>query len=326
MKFVVKKITVYDIEKYTKKIKVEFFYYGPKKTINVRIYETFFDLGYKGIGGDIEINNGTLYWFSDVVTDGLFSRMVNQLRIDFIDSETKELIETQKHPIGNDNYLLRSQGGIISKNNIWVIGDSNTYNYFSKFEYGKNDFEINNKVIIPIDIPELSVNRFVNRDIRKFINNLPIIDGDEIIFILGEIDCRVSFYRNAELKGISTIKNISNIVDRYVEKINLLKEEFKNIDIKISLPNPAFKEGLIDKIDEFLSKTNRYDRLYIRRYFEDYLTDKCHTNNIECLNLTDGFQDEHGFMRTEILEKNDTHNKPTDIIMNNLKKYYGTID
>ena len=75
-----------------------------------------------------------------------------------------------------------------------------------------------------------------------------------------------------------------------------------------------------------MSKTTQYDRLYIRRFFEDYLLSECDKNGIECLNLTDGFQDEKGFMRVELLEKNDTHNKPTDIIINNLKKYYDSAD
>lgn len=326
MSFIINKIIVKTLEKDTKEIKVEFFYNGPKKSVIVRLYENFFDVGYRVIGGNIDVDKGALFWVSDKVTNGLTFRMVNDIRVEFIDSNTDEIIESHIYPIGNDNYLLRSQRGTVSKKNIWVIGDSNTWNYFSKFGYGDMDFNINDKIVVPIDIPELSINRFVNRDASKFLSSLPIIDGDEIIFILGEIDCRVGFYRNANLKGRTLIEQISNVVDRYIDNIINLKEKFNNVDIKISLPNPAFRDGLIEKVNELLSTSNEYDRLYIRRYFEDYLLSKCDKNDIECLNLTDGFQDEKGFMRVELLEKNDTHNKPTDIIINNLKKYYDKAD
>ena len=322
MSFTIHKIQTKNLEDTTKEIRVEFFYEGYERNINVRLYETFFDLGWKMIGGTIKVNNGPLYWVSDKVTNGLSFRVVNKLKVEFIDSESNEIIESHTYPIGNDNYMLRSQGNGVTNKNTWVIGDSHVWNYFSKFKYGKKDFKIDEKVIIPIDIPSLSINRFVNRDVNNFLSSLPIIGGDEIIFILGEIDCRVGFYRNANLKGKTLIKHISDVVDRYIDNIINLKEEFNNIDIKLSLPNPAFRDGLKEKVDEMLSTSNEYDRLYIRRYFEEYLINKCQESNIECLNLTDGFQDEKGFMKVELLEKNDTHNKPTDIILNNLRKYY----
>lgn len=323
MGFIINKIIVKTLEKDTKEIKVEFFYDGPKRSVIVRLYENFFDVGYRVIGGNIEVDKGALFWVSDKVTNGLTFRMVNNIRVEFIDSDNDEIIESHVYPIGNDNYLLRSQRGMVSKKNIWVIGDSNIWNYFSKFEYGKVDFNINDKIVVPIDIPELSINRFVNRDASRFLKSLPLVNGDEIIFILGEIDCRVGFYRNAELKGRRIFEQIINVIERYVKKILDLKKEFSHVDIKISLPNPAFRDGLLIN-DELLSKTNQYDRLYIRRLFEDYLISECQKNNIECLNLTEGFEDEDGFMNVNYLVNNDTHNKPTDIIINNLKKYYGT--
>lgn len=326
MGFRIHKIISNTLEKDVKEIKIEFFYSGPDREILIRLSENFFDVGYRVVGSQIKVSEGLLYWASDKVTNGLTFRMVNDIRVEFIDSNTDEILESHTYPIGNDNYLLRSQGDTVSKKNIWVIGDSNIWNYFSKFGYGKVDFHISDKIVVPIDIPELSINRFVNRDAIKFLSSLPIIDGDEIIFILGEIDCRVGFYRNAGLKGKTLIEQISDVVDRYIENIIKLKEEFNNVDIKLSLPNPAFRDGLIEKVDELLSTSNEYDRLYIRRYFEDYLLSKCKINNIECLNLTEGFQDEKGFMKVELLEKNDTHNKPTDIIINNLKKYYDKTD
>jgi hypothetical protein len=325
MSFTIHRILTKTLEKDAKEIKVEFFYNGPRKKVIIRLYETFFDLGWRMIGGVVEVTNGPLYWVSDRVTNGLTFRMTKNIKVEFIDSESNEIIESHICTVGNDNYILRSQRKGITNKNIWVIGDSNVWNYFSNYDYGSEDFNINGNMVVPIDIPALSINRFVNRDGVNFLNTLPLYKGDDVIFILGEIDCRVGFYRNSILKGNNIIKQISNVVDRYIDKLHLLIEEFSEVTFKVSLPNPAFRDGLIDKVDEFLSDSDENDRLYIRRYFSDYLTTKCLEHNIECLNLTDGLQDEKGFMRVELLEKNDTHNKPTDIIMQNLRKYYDTI-
>lgn len=320
--FTIEKVSTKRLHGTAKQIDIEFTYSGPPKEIIVRINEKFFDVGFRVIGGLLRVEGGIKYWISDVMSEGISYRMVDYIDINFIEKNTDNIIESHKVNIGNDNFLLRSQGGVVSRKNIWIIGDSNIYNYFNKFKYGSDEFNLEESTIVPIDIPELSINRFVNRDNIKFLNSLPIMDNDEIIFIIGEIDCRVGFYRNSIFKEKNVIDQVNNVVDRYIEDLKNIIKEFPRNEIKISLPNPTLKDGWLLNKDDLTYNSSQNDRLFIRKYFEVYLKSKTEVNNIKCLDLTDGFQDEYGFTKEEILVKNDTHNKPTDIIINNLRKHY----
>ena len=324
MKFLIKKIETKTQENLSKSIFIEFTYFGEKKTVYVKITENFFDLGWKVIGGNIELNNGINYWVSDTISFSFSFRFVNSIRLEFYDLETNDMLHSEIYPINNNNTSLRSYGKNISTKNIWVIGDSNTYNYFNKYETPSSDLKINNSLVIPIDIPELSINRFVNRDHIKFIKSLPIMDGDDIIFILGEIDCRVGFFKNSQHKKNNIIDQINNVTDRYIKSLLKIKEEFKNNNIITSLPNPALRDGWLKEkdIEGLLYNSTQKDRLFNRFYFEKYYTKEAKKNEIECLNLTHGFENNLGFTKDSILVNGDTHNKKTDIVFENIKKYY----
>lgn len=322
MKFNITKIDINTNKDLSKNLVLNFTYYGDNdKDVLVRIFETYFDVGWKVIGNKIHVTNGINYWVSDNVHNGLAYRIVNNIKIEFLDFETNEVIYSEICNIGNDNFKRRSLGGDISKKNVWIIGDSNTYNYFSMYKKDSKDMSINDYIINPIDVPELSINRFVNKDYSSFFDSLPLKSQDKIILILGEIDCRVGFYRNSEVKKNLLIDQITNVIDRYYDSIMELKSKYKDIEIVLSLPNPTLRDGWLKDRDDLTHTSTQKDRLFIRQFYEKYLQKKFTKEIIKILDLTKEFSNELGFIKDEILVFNDTHNKPTNTVFENIKKF-----
>jgi hypothetical protein len=305
-----------------KNIKIDFRYNGDEpKMIVIKIYETFFNLGYRSVGGEIVVKRGMNYWVADSFSKGLFYRFNNKIKICFDDLENNNnTIYEEIINIGNTNLPNRSMGRDMSIKNVWFLGDSNVYHYFSKFEYGSDDFFFNGKVLIPIDIPELSVNRFINSEPQKFIDSLPIMKGDIFILNLGEIDCRVALYRNAKLKEKTLISHMNSVIDRYITTITDLIDNNKNIDFLICLPHPPMRDGWVEEhdINHLLKESTEKDRMFISEYFSRYLKDKLDELKIIYIYPFKGLEDKEGFINNEYLLPFDNHTKNNDIVLNEL--------
>lgn len=304
-------------------IKIHFRYnLEEEKKVSIKLFENFFGLGYRAIGGDINLKKGINYWISDTYSNGLVYRLNQDVTLFFDDiNKDNETIYKETINIGNYNLLHRSRGKNMSLKNVWFLSDSNGYHYFSKYPYNSNEYFFEDKVLINIDVPELSVNRFVNSDVQKFINTLPLFENDIIILNLGEIDCRVSLYRNSKLKGRTLISHINNVLDRYVDKINELVKSNKKIEFIICSPHPALRDGWVKEHDvsHLLNKTTEKDRLFIRDYFIRYLTDKLDEINVKHINPFVGLENSKGFIKDEFLLPFDNHTNDNDIVLNELK-------
>lgn len=313
-----------NLETNTKSFRLDFRYNGDtEKKVTIKLNETFFKLGYRMIGGEIIINKGLNYWVSDFFSNGLIYRFNDKIKISFHDIENNnQSIYEEVINIGNTNLNNRSMGRDMSLKNVFFLGDSNTYHYFSNYRYNSDDFFFSDKVIIPIDVPELTVNRFINSNPQKFIDSLPLMNGDSFILNLGEIDCRVALFRNSKLKGRTLISHINNVIDRYVDVILELIENNKKIEFIICLPQPPMRDGWVVEhdIDHLLKESTERDRMFILQYFSRYLIDKVNKLNIRYIYPFKELEDKEGFMNNEYLLPFDNHTKDNEIVLNKLKK------
>lgn len=308
----------------TKHFRIDFNYKGEQeKKVSVKIYETFFNLGYRVIGGEINLVKGINYWAADTFNNGLIYRLNNDIKICFHDiDDDNNILYEEIINIGNQNIEQRSRGGDMSRKNIWFIGDSNLYHYFSKYNFNSDEFFFNDKVLMTIDIPELSINRFINSKYLEFIKTLPLFNKDIVILNLGEIDCRVSFYRNAKLKNRTLIDHINNVLERYVNTIKNIKQSIYNIELVICLPHPPLRDGWVKDhdINHLLNESTEKDRYFIREYVNRILIDKLNEINIKYINPFTLLEDEQGFINNEYLLPFDNHTKDNELVLNEIKK------
>ena len=306
-----------------KNIRIDFRYNGDiEKKVTVNIYEQFFKLGYRAIGGVITLKKGINYWISDIFTNGLVFSFNDKIKISFDDIENNdESIHEEVVNIGNTNLNHRSMSKDMSLKNIFFLGDSNVYHYFSKYQYSSDEYFFSDKVLIPIDIPELSVNRFINSNPQKFIDSLPIMSNDIIVLNLGEIDCRVSFFRNAKLKDRTLIKHINSVVDRYIDTIIELKNNNQNIEFIICLPHPPMRNGWVKEhdVNHLLNESTEKDRMFITQYFSRYLIDNLDKIGVKHIYPFKGLEDKEGFINNEYLLPFDNHTKDNETVLNELK-------
>jgi hypothetical protein len=212
-------------------------------------------------------------------------------------------------------------GKDMSLKNIFFLGDSNVYHYFSKYQYSSDEYFFSGKVLIPIDVPELSVNRFINSNPQRFIDSLPIMSDDIIVLNLGEIDCRVSFFRNAKLKDRTLIKHINSVVDRYIDTIIELKNNNQNIEFIICLPHPPMRNGWVKEhdVNHLLNESTEKDRMFITQYFSRYLIDNLDKIGVKYIYPFKGLEDKEGFINNEYLLPFDNHTKDNETVLNELK-------
>jgi len=307
-----------------KKIRIDFSYHGQEiKIATVKIKEEFFKLGYRAIGGEIALVNGMNYWVVDGFNKGLYYRFSDKIKITVEDFENdNDILYSDIINIGNQNLRMRSQGRELHLRNIWYIGDSNAHHYFSKYPYGSDEFLFDDKILNPIDVSELTINRFVNSSYKKFIDSLPLMKGDYVVLNLGEIDCRVSLYRNARLKGLELTKHIDNVLDRYVFAINDLSLSFPEIEIVTVLPHPTLRDGWMadHDVDYYLKDSNEKERLFIHKYLCKGLTDRLEKINKKVVNPLVILNDEEGYIDSKFLIPKDTHTKDNDVILEEIKK------
>ena len=308
----------------SKSFRLDFKYNGElEKKVTVKLYEQFFNLGYRAIGGEINLRKGLNYWVSDSFSNGLVFRFNEKIKISFDDIENNNKpIYEEVINIGNTNLNHRSKGRNMSLKNIFFLGDSNVYHYFSKYKYSSDDYFFRDKVLIPIDVPELSVNRFINSNPQRFIDSLPLISEDIIVLNLGEIDCRVALFRNSKLKGRTLISHINNVVDRYINVITDLIHHNSNLNFIICLPHPPMRNGWVKEhdINHLLRESTEKDRMFITQYFSRYLKDKLNELNVEYIYPFKGLEDKEGFMNNDYLLPYDNHTKDNDIVLTELKQ------
>jgi hypothetical protein len=199
--------------------------------------------------------------------------------------------------------------------NMWIIGDSNV-----GIMMKDRTVLINDVVINWVSHLFLSINRFIKSDYKSFLKTIPIHNGDTLVFMLGEIDLRVSCGRNAGLKGISAEHNLDRIINKYYNILKDIKELYPHCKIVVMAPNPPIRDGVL-RPDSYLGIwSNESDRMMLYKRFTDFFYNESLLGNITYMNCMDLYADDEGFMKTELLGPNDSHVLSGDLFIESLSK------
>lgn len=123
-------------------------------------------------------------------------------------------------------------------------------------------------------------------------------DGDTILFVLGEIDCRVHIYRQSIIQKREVNEIISDTVQRYGM---VLKDVDDHNDVNVAVLDvpPAVKQPNVYMVDYYGTRDQRAE---IARRFNIVLKDWCEKNEICFIEIYDHITDERGWLKDEYAE------------------------
>ena len=136
---------------------------------------------------------------------------------------------------------------------------------------------------------------------RCDIRNFNIKDGDTIVFVLGEIDCRCHIHKHiTETTRYQDI--INNIVDNYFEAIEL------NVSIsQIKLKNvcvynvvPPIQKYNTSENPEYPYLGTDEERKQYALYFNKKLKEKCIEKEYIFFDIYNNYIDENGYLRKDL--------------------------
>jgi hypothetical protein len=262
---------------------------------------------------DIHPNCGHWSTFNSFDT-GLTTQFSMGVIITFID-ENNNIILKQEIPFIITDYKKRSLGKYShSIPNMWIIGDSNVGVMMKD-----KSLLINNKVINWVSHLFLSINRFIKSDYKSFLKTIPIHKDDTLVFLLGEIDLRVSCGRNAGLKGISAEHNLDRILNKYYNVLKEIKELYQ-CEVIVMAPNPPIRDGVLRPNSYLGIWSTEWERMMLYKRFTNFFYNESLLGNITYLNCMDLYADEEGFMKTELLNEKDSHVNTGDLFIESLSK------
>lgn len=300
-------------------LRVDFKYIGnSKKTLKVKLINPIFTEMYHVIGGNINVTPNVGWYVTTTIKKPFDIKFNTDCLLQFIDSDTENIIQEFSIPTFSVDYKRRSLGKEFSKKNIWILGDSHI-DYFFSHRVNNPIFQTPSYTLNPISNPSLTINRFTKRDYIKFLSSLPIIKGDEIIFMLGEVDCRIALLRNAFLKSITIEDHISNVVSKYKKSLSYIQTHYPECKIKVCYPLPSLPDNWIQtNKEEFIGKWSLEDRLYTRSVFIKELNLQL-GDVYSILDITQGLTHKDNISDTTLLKEDDIHFKANDIVINNIK-------
>lgn len=173
---------------------------------------------------------------------------------------------------------------------IHTIGDSHSQNGWT---------EVVNHHLGPVLCYSFGKEKLNRCDIRNF----NIIDGDTIIFCLGEIDCRCHIHKHIT-ETITYQDLINDIVDNYIEAIalnvSISQVKLKNVCIYNVLPTIEKRYHLENSEYPFLG-TDEERKMYVL-YFNKKLKEKCAEKEYIFFDVYEKYIDENGFLRNDLAD------------------------
>ena len=151
-----------------------------------------------------------------------------------------------------------------------------------------------------------------SQKIKQILKGIP--EKDYIMFVLGEIDCRVHIYqiyeKEGETKPLETY--IENTVNRYITYIKTL-----NRNVILQTVPPA---GYYDP-NTYPFYGSAKDRAYINKTFNELLSKRCESENIPCVDIYDKVALPNGMANPEYLKDHVHLNlKATNLIVKRLRE------
>jgi hypothetical protein len=196
----------------------------------------------------------------------------------------------------------------VKKKTAWLIGDSHAV------IIPKNELiKIKKYDVKKIGFMSLSLNRFINNDYIKLLNNLNVSTNDCLIFYLGEIDIRFTIHKHCKNKNLNLKKSFNELMNRYLNCILEIKKYY-NARIIIMSPNPPL-EFFHDK--NFILGT-KDERLLCQNLFQTFWENKI--DFVEYLDWTEDYKSQDGFIEQNFLLENDHHVNYFEPLINCLEK------
>ena len=174
---------------------------------------------------------------------------------------------------------------------IHTIGDSHSYHGWSG--------------IIPHHLGPILCYSFGKEKLNRCdIRNFNIKDGDTIVFVLGEIDCRCHIHKHTKTTRYQDV--INNIVDDYFEAIELnvsiSQIKLKNICVYNVVP-PVQKYNTAENSEYPYVGSDEERKQYVL-YFNTKIKEKCIEKNYVFFDIYNNYIDRYGFLRKDLSDSN----------------------
>lgn len=275
-------------------------------TLRFRIYDPFFNIMFIPGEHTQTFNTNINYWVGfdvDSSSNSEKPNLKNGFRLIIDDLETNKVIYDETHLTNHKSYEIRNNSYEIPsyKPRVWIIGDSNVWSSFGNDSY--KPFDIGGYHPIRVSVTSLTLNRFVNNDYMSFINSLPIMENDIIVFYLGEIDFRYNIHLHSKNKNINIVDSTKNLIDRYYNTILEIKKHFDN-EIIIMSPNPPMRDN---HLTDYISGDEK-SRILCWSIFDEFWKKKSE-DGITYLNWTKKYTQSDKLINTELLFDNNHHIK-----------------
>jgi len=192
---------------------------------------------------------------------------------------------------------------------IYVFGDSHRARFI---HYDNHNNEVS--LIKPLGRSGLTAHGVGGKP-EYIAEELSVVEPDDVVlFVLGEVDCRVHFYLHHRQDCIPIKKLISTTVKRYGKAILL----FKEYQIAVLDVIPAVKQGNAYNVEFYGSREERSDIIV---EFNRQLGKWCKENNIPFIATHHLLADSHGFLKVKY-SVDDAHASEGTVELIDLNEYF----
>jgi hypothetical protein len=189
-----------------------------------------------------------------------------------------------KRKIINGLFLLsiigrRGVRRVLNKPIIWVVGDSHSLLFKSPI--------FNTQYIGPATAFRLGSSESTNNSREKIMNFLKSLNKKKnykVLFVFGEIDCRIHINKTVIKTRNSENKIIYDTAGKYIEFIKELQLRFPNVEILVFNILPSGEQGNFYNIENY---ADRKKRMEITRRLNTALLNECKKEVIPFINVFD---------------------------------------
>jgi lysophospholipase L1-like esterase len=167
----------------------------------------------------------------------------------------------------------------------------------------------------------ICVERTSNGGLQKLQECLYFYDPENVLlFVLGEIDCRIHFFRQSIIQGRPYVDLMTETVGRYGTIIKAVREHDRPLVCVLDVP-PAQPVGNTFDIDHYGSQDERAE---ISALFNIVLGAWCERVEIPFIKLYPYIADERGWLKEEYVLEDLTHISPlaADFVVEEIAKCF----
>lgn len=142
-----------------------------------------------------------------------------------------------------------------------------------------------------------------HKKVTRILNHL-VVQGDMVLLLFGEVDCRIHIYDRYVQSGgkLSLEEVIDKTVFRYGEVLD--EADRMGIDFYVSSIPPGGKEGNVFGVPNYPPPDMR---CVINRVFNERLSDYCEKHGYSFIDVYSVVVDDEGFIRPEYSYRDGTH-------------------